>query len=139
MVEKTVVAIIGSGIVGTAAAYCLAKRGVAVIVCEKGEVAAEQSSRAWGFVRQQGRDPAEVPLMVEGIRVWQGLERELDADLEGLQAGNLVTAEGPEQLASYEGWLSAAREFGLDSRILTNTIERLKRPHPEQAAGRVEG
>ena len=119
MVEKTVVAIIGSGIVGTAAAYYLAKRGVPVTVCEKGEVGGEQSSRAWGFVRQQGRDPAEMLLMVEAIQLWQGLERELEADLEWVQDGNLVTAEGPEQLARYEGWLSVAREFGLDSRILT--------------------
>jgi glycine/D-amino acid oxidase-like deaminating enzyme len=29
---------------------------VRVVVCEKGRVAGEQSSRNWGWVRQQGRD-----------------------------------------------------------------------------------
>jgi glycine/D-amino acid oxidase-like deaminating enzyme len=44
------------------------------VVCEKGDVGLEQSSRNWGFVRQQGRDAAELPLMMAcnrsiGIRV----------------------------------------------------------------------
>ena len=47
------VVIIGAGIAGTAAAYHLAKGGSRVVVCEKGEIAGEQSSRNWGFVRQQ--------------------------------------------------------------------------------------
>lgn len=51
------VVIIGAGIVGTAAAYYLAKSGKSVVLCEKGRVAGEQSSRNWGFVRQQGRNP----------------------------------------------------------------------------------
>ena len=59
------VIIIGAGIAGTAIAYYLAKGGSKVIVCEKGEIAGEQSSRNWGFVRQQGRDPAEIPLMMQ--------------------------------------------------------------------------
>ena len=50
------VAIIGAGIAGTAAAYFLAERGVKVLLLEKGRVAGEQSSRNWGWVRQQGRD-----------------------------------------------------------------------------------
>ena len=82
------VVVIGAGIAGTATAYYLAKGGSKVIVCEKGEIAGEQSSRNWGFVRQQGRDPAEIPLMMESNNIWRGLERELNADLEWLQAGN---------------------------------------------------
>jgi len=62
---KADVVIIGAGIVGTAAAYYLAKRGQSVVLCEKGRVAGEQSSRNWGFVRQQGRDPAEIPAIIE--------------------------------------------------------------------------
>ena len=50
------VVVIGGGIVGCAAAYYLARRGVSVILCEKGDVGLEQSSRNWGFVRQQLRD-----------------------------------------------------------------------------------
>ena len=62
------VVVVGGGIVGCATAYYLARRGVRVVLLERGEVAGEQSGRNWGFVRQQGRDPAEVPLMVEANR-----------------------------------------------------------------------
>jgi glycine/D-amino acid oxidase-like deaminating enzyme len=111
--------IIGAGIVGCSAAYFLAKRGIPVVVCEKGEVAAEQSSRNWGFVRQQGRDPAEAPLMIECNRMWQGFERELDADLEWRQGGNLVLAYTEERLHEFERWVEIARQYQLHSKILT--------------------
>ena len=55
--------VIGAGIVGIATALELAERGVDVVVVEKGDVAAEQSSRNWGWCRQMGRDPREIPLI----------------------------------------------------------------------------
>jgi glycine/D-amino acid oxidase-like deaminating enzyme len=126
MAERADVAVIGGGIVGTAAAFYLAKRGLKATLFEKGRIAGEQSSRNWGFVRQQGRDPAEIPLMMASNRIWRDLERELDADLEWTQAGNLVVAETPEKLALFEGWLDVARQHQLDSRLVTKAeVERL--------------
>jgi glycine/D-amino acid oxidase-like deaminating enzyme len=119
MTTQADVVVIGGGIVGSATAYYLARRGARVIVLERGEVAGEQSGRNWGFVRQQGRDPAEVPLMVAGNRIWRGLERELDADIEWIPGGNLALASTPERLAIFERWLPTAREHGLDSRLVT--------------------
>jgi glycine/D-amino acid oxidase-like deaminating enzyme len=113
------VVVVGGGIVGCATAYYLARRGVRVILLERGEVAGEQSGRNWGFVRQQGRDPAEVPLMVAANRTWRGLEQELDADLEWIQGGNLALASTPARLALFEGWLPTARENGVDTRLVT--------------------
>ena len=113
------VVVVGGGIVGCAAAYYLAKRGVSVVVCEKGDVGLEQSSRNWGFVRQQGRDVAELPLMMECNRIWQGLEEELEADLEWIQGGNLALAYDRERLGLIEKWLPLAKEHGLETRLLT--------------------
>jgi 2-polyprenyl-6-methoxyphenol hydroxylase-like FAD-dependent oxidoreductase len=67
--SKVDVVIIGGGIVGCATAYYLAKRKLRVAVVERAAVAAEQSSRAWGFVRQQGRHRVEVPLAAESSRI----------------------------------------------------------------------
>jgi glycine/D-amino acid oxidase-like deaminating enzyme len=114
------VVVIGGGIVGCAVAYQLARRGVRVVLAERSEIAWEQSGRNWGFVRQQGRDPAEVPLMMEANRLWQGLEAELGADVEWIQGGNLALAATPERLALMEGWLDTARQFGLDTRVLSS-------------------
>ena len=43
------------------------RQGTEVVVCEKGLVGAEQSSRNWGWVRQMGRDEAELPLTIAGL------------------------------------------------------------------------
>ena len=67
------VVVIGGGIIGMATAYELAQQGVDVVVCEKGRVGCEQSSRNWGWVRQTGRDAAELPIMMESIGLWQRL------------------------------------------------------------------
>lgn len=117
--RSTDVVIIGGGIVGCAAAYYLTKRGVSVVVCEKGDVGLEQSSRNWGFVRQQGRDAAELPLMMASNRIWQGLEAELSADLEWIQGGNLALAYDSNGMELIERWLPLAKEHGLDTRLLT--------------------
>jgi glycine/D-amino acid oxidase-like deaminating enzyme len=112
------VVIIGAGIAGTASAYFLASRGLSVIVCDKGEVGAEQSTRNWGFVRQQGRDPGELPLMIESNRIWQSLERELNADLEWIQGGNLITFASEHERDRWGQWVALANAQGLASRVL---------------------
>lgn len=112
------VVVVGAGIVGCATAYFLAGRGARVVVVERGPVPGEQSRKNWGFVRQQGRDPLELPLVMEANRLWQGLERELDADLEWVQGGNLALAADAERMARFEAWLPVAREHGLDTRLL---------------------
>ncbi len=49
--------VVGAGVIGISTALELQARGLSVVVVEKGEVAAEQSSRNWGWCRQMGRDP----------------------------------------------------------------------------------
>jgi glycine/D-amino acid oxidase-like deaminating enzyme len=112
------VVVIGAGIVGCASAYYLARRGLRVTVVERGPVAGEQSRKNWGFVRQQGRDPLEVPLVMEANRIWRGLERELHADIDWIPGGNLGLAADEARMARFEAWLPVAREFGLDTRLL---------------------
>ena len=112
------VVVVGGGIVGCATAWHLARRGVRAVVVERGPVFGEQSRKNWGFVRQQGRDPHELPLMMESNRIWRGLERELGADIEWVQGGNLALAADSARLALLEEWLEVARHFGLDTRLL---------------------
>lgn len=60
------VVVIGGGVIGVSAAYHLAKKGLSVALVEKGHVGGEQSSRNWGWCRQQGRGREEIPLGREG-------------------------------------------------------------------------
>jgi glycine/D-amino acid oxidase-like deaminating enzyme len=89
------------------------------VLFEKGRIAGEQSGRNWGFVRQQGRDPLEIPMMMACNRMWQGLEAELQADIEWRQGGVLYLAEDAATMAKYEAWLDRVKPYQLDSRLLS--------------------
>jgi glycine/D-amino acid oxidase-like deaminating enzyme len=114
------VVVIGGGIVGVSAALFLARRGISTLVCEKGRLAGEQSGRNWGWVRQQGRSPIELPLMMESLRHWQDFAGELGEDLGFTQRGCLYLADTARDLEALGHWLPTAREFGLDTRLLTS-------------------
>ena len=113
------VVIIGGGIVGVSTAWFLAKRGVDVVLCEKGHVAGEQSGRNWGWVRQQGRDLRELPMMIESMRIWRGLEAETGEDVGYTEGGCLFMATTEAELDRYAEWIESAKSFGLDTRIIT--------------------
>lgn len=76
------VIIVGGGVVGNAAAYYLAKRGVEVIVLEGSDsIGHGGSSRNGGGVRQSGRDVRELPYAIYGIKnIWPTLSEELGVD-----------------------------------------------------------
>ena len=113
------VVVIGGGIVGTSTAYFLAKRGLSVALCEKGRIAGEQSSRNWGWVRQQGRDVREVPAAKESLKIWHGLAAELEEDVGYAESGVLYLAESERTLAGYDGWLGIAKTHDIESRRLS--------------------
>ena len=76
MPDQVDVAIIGGGVAGIATAYFLTLLVEKVLVCEKGRIAGEQSSRNWCWIRQQGRDSAELPIMIESNRIWKSLAKD---------------------------------------------------------------
>ncbi|WP_417455253.1 NAD(P)/FAD-dependent oxidoreductase [Kiloniella sp.] len=113
------VVVIGAGIIGISIAYFLAKQGKKVLVCEKGRVAGEQSSRNWGWVRQQGRHSSELPIMKESLRIWRGLAEEIGEDLGFRQCGCLYLAETDAMEQENEGWIDIARQHSLDTKSLS--------------------
>lgn len=116
--EHADVVVIGGGIIGASAAYYLAKSGRSVTLCEKGRIAGEQSSRNWGFVRQQGRDPAEIPLIIESMNIWRGLAEEIGEDVGFRQSGTFYLAADQDALAEYEKWREIAKTYQLDTEML---------------------
>src|SRR5437762_4569666 len=99
------VVIIGGGIIGTSAALFLAQRGVSTVLCEKGQIAGEQSSRNWGWCRKMVRDPRELPLIIESLRLWQGMNQTVEAETGFRTAGIIYLTDTPEALAQLETWL----------------------------------
>jgi glycine/D-amino acid oxidase-like deaminating enzyme len=113
------VVVIGGGVAGVASAYFLARAGVPVVLCEKGRVAGEQSSRNWGWIRKQGRDPRELPASILALRLWEQIAGEIGEDIGWHKGGVTYLAETPGELARFEAWLAHARDHQLDSRLLS--------------------
>jgi glycine/D-amino acid oxidase-like deaminating enzyme len=113
------VVVIGGGIAGVCTAFTLAQRGVDVTLCEKGEIAGEQSSRNWGWVRKQGRDPREIPLVVESLRIWEGLNAAVGGETGFRTTGNIALSVNEGDLARRLAWLEHARAYQLDTRQIS--------------------
>ncbi len=111
--------IVGGGVIGASAALSLVEAGHSVVLCEKGQVAGEQSSRNWGWCRQAGRDEREVPLIVESLRLWRAMNERVGAETGFRQHGTLYLADGPEAEAAFEAWTRMARPHGAHGEILT--------------------
>ncbi|MDP2079808.1 MAG: FAD-binding oxidoreductase [Pseudotabrizicola sp.] len=112
------VVVLGGGIIGVMTALYLAQAGQKVVLCEKGRIAAEQSSRNWGWIRQQGRDKDELPIVVESLRLWQGFAQTFGDALGFSQAGVIYLANTDAALEEYEAFLPHAQANGVDTRML---------------------
>lgn len=116
--KKVDVVVIGGGIIGVSAAWFLLKQGLRVALCEKGVIGGEQSSRNWGYCRQQGRDPRELPLTMEALRIWRGLDRDIEAETGFAQAGVIYIAKTDAEMARFEKWENLAQQHQLDTRTV---------------------
>ena len=116
--ERVDVVVIGGGIIGTSAALELSERGHSVLLCEKGQIGGEQSSRNWGWVRIARRDPREIPLMVEAIRLWEGLDARLGRKTGYAKCGILFSCASERALAQNESWTRHVQAHQIESRRL---------------------
>ncbi|SVB17245.1 uncharacterized protein METZ01_LOCUS170099, partial [marine metagenome] len=116
--KNTDVVIIGGGIIGVSTAYFLAKEGIKVCLCEKGYISGEQSGRNWGFVRIQGRDEREIPMVLESQRIWRSFSSETGEDTGYEEGGCLFTAHNEKELQSYQSWLELAEKYDIETELI---------------------
>ncbi len=73
-----------------------------------------------------GRDPAEIPLAIESLRLWRDLNRITGTETGFRETGVTYLCERDRDVAEYEDWLAHARKWGIASRWLSNgEIEKL--------------
>jgi len=116
--ETADVVVIGGGIVGSSAAYYLARRGVRVALVEKGRIGAEQSSRNWGWCRQQNRDARELPMATHSLALWERLGAEIGEDAGFRRCGLLYLSNSEAEIEGWTRWCAFARTVGVATRVL---------------------
>ncbi|MBB4952184.1 glycine/D-amino acid oxidase-like deaminating enzyme [Agrobacterium vitis] len=126
---STTVVVIGGGIVGLTAAFCLIERGIPVVLLEKGRIAGEQSSRNLGWVRKMGRSAADVPMSLAADRLWAEMPARVNADVGYRQAGIMYLARTEAEMEMHRSWMASVADFGLDSSLLS----------PDEIEARVPG
>lgn len=135
-------AVIGGGLIGSAAAYHLARGGATVVLLEQGQLNRQASGQNAGSLHFQlefrmvehGAALADqfaqsIPLGLRAQRGWGELEAELGADIEVAQPGGLMLAETDEEIALLERKHALEREWGLDTEILTGDEARALAPY----------
>src|SRR5215210_9379155 len=96
--KRADVVVIGGGIIGVFTAYYLAKRGLTVALVEKGRIGAEQSSRNWGWCRQQNRDARELPMAMKSLDLWERFGAESGEDTGFRRCGLLYLSNDEAEL-----------------------------------------
>ncbi|MEY8879976.1 NAD(P)/FAD-dependent oxidoreductase [Donghicola sp. XS_ASV15] len=117
--DQVDVVVIGGGIAGVSAALELVERGKTVALCEKGQIGAEQSSRNWGWVRLTHRDPREMPLMIESVRLWKQMDERTGQKTGYVQCGATYTVTSEAALESERRSADDLQAYQIPARILS--------------------
>jgi glycine/D-amino acid oxidase-like deaminating enzyme len=131
--ESADAVIIGGGIVGVFAAYYLARRGLKVALLEKGLIGAEQSSRNWGWCRQQNRDARELPIATKSLDLWERFAAETGEDTGFRRCGLLYLSNDDAELEGWARW----RDFAATAGVTTHMLDSTKATERGRASGRL--
>lgn len=123
---QTEVVVIGGGIIGVATALSLVSRGVPTVLLEKGRVAAEQSSRNWGWCRRTGRDLRELPLINLSMQLWEGMNQRVQQDTGFAITGIAYAARSEAQWQRYQQWRREAQQQDIHSELLDEAQLKLR-------------
>lgn len=113
------VVVIGGGVAGVFSAYYMAQRGLKVALVEKGLIGAEQSSRNWGWCRQQNRDARELPMSTHSLALWERFAEETGEDTGFRRCGLLYLSNDEAELAGWARWRDFARTVGVTTHMLS--------------------
>ena len=117
---RTDVVIIGGGVIGSAIAYYLTKRGKKVILLEKKYLVNGSSGACDQGILLQSKAPNEhLVLGIYSLEMFKKLEQELGRKLEFVQKGYLVLIESEPELKVMQEIVQKQNELGLPSKIIT--------------------
>lgn len=117
---KTDIVVIGGGVIGSAIAYYLTKRGKKVTLLEKKYLVNGSSAACDQGILLQSKAPNEhLTLAIYSLEMFKNLEKELGRNLEFVQKGYLVLIESETELEVMKEIVAKQNELGLPSRIIS--------------------
>ncbi len=106
--------VLGGGLMGSAAAYFLARRGVKTTLIERGRVGTGATIASFGNIRRTGRYLPQLPLAHRSRALWGEAEKMLGRDVEFRATGHVRLAFDQAAVADMRRYIEAARPWGLD-------------------------
>lgn len=124
------VAIVGAGLMGSAAAFFLRRRDRSVLLIERGLAGQQASGVNFGNVRRQGRPMRQLPLANRSSSWWRRMPELVGMDVEYLQYGHMRVCyrDRPERVAEFEAYAREVRPLGLDLEIIGGAALRERFP-----------
>lgn len=123
------VIIVGGGIMGASTAFFLRKRGMSVILLERGLIGQQASGVNFGNTRRMGRPLEQLPLSNRSRETWLRFKELFGADAELLLNGHLrlgLTQAHEERMAQYA---QDAKDFGLGMQMMSEQTLRERFPY----------
>lgn len=108
------VIVLGGGLMGTASAYFLARRGASVTLIERNRIGSGATVASFGNIRRTGRHLSQLPLAHRSLRLWGEAEKMLGRDVEFRATGHIRLIFDDGSLADMRAYAEAARPWGLE-------------------------
>ncbi|WP_417743985.1 NAD(P)/FAD-dependent oxidoreductase [Salipiger sp.] len=113
------VIVLGGGLMGTATAFFLARRGIRVRLIERGPIGAGATVASFGNIRRSGRALEQMPLANRALALWTRSEALLNRDVEFRATGHLRLIFDEASSADMHRFAAAAQPLGLALEELT--------------------
>jgi glycine/D-amino acid oxidase-like deaminating enzyme len=117
MTTTTDVVVIGGGIMGTATAYHLAKRGVRATLFEKTHLGAGSTGRTGGIIRQHYSLETTVCMARRALDVWENFDEAVGGDVGFIRTG-AVFVSGPEGASGINANVKLMQSLGIKVELL---------------------
>lgn len=112
------VAIIGGGIMGSATALFLRRRGLSVTLLERDLCGSRSSGINFGGVRRQGREPLQLPLAQRAHGLWGRLSELIGTEAEYERTGHFKIARSQSDMESLASYAERTRDHGLGLQLI---------------------
>jgi sarcosine oxidase, subunit beta len=128
-VQRADVVIVGGGIMGASSAFFLRKRGLSVILLERGLIGQQASGVNFGNTRRMGRPIEELPLSNRSRGIWLKFRELFGDDAELLLNGHLRLGFKPEHEERMVRYAQDAQSFGLGMQMMSGQALRERFPY----------